>query len=97
MLLLSTIGGQDTHHELHGHPLEVGSLVHVAQHEGVDAVPDLQTPAQLLLADPLHDSLVTAYLQELELVLLRRSQQLPGQSVQVGRVPGVDKLESIDQ
>ena len=46
-------------------------LVHVPQHEVVDAVPDLQAAAQLLLADAL---------QELQLVLLSRRQQLGRQS-----------------
>lgn len=47
-------------------------LVHIPQHEVVDAVPDLQAAAQLLLADAL---------QELQLVLLCRRQQLARQSV----------------
>ena len=55
------------HHELHRHPLEGGGLVHVAQHEVAHAVPDLQRGAQPLLADAL---------QQLQLVLLGRGQQL---------------------
>ena len=46
-------------------------LVHVPEHEVVDAVPDLEAAAQLLLTDAL---------QELQLVLLCRRQQLPRQS-----------------
>ena len=46
-------------------------LVHVPEHEVVDAVPDLEAAAQLLLADAL---------QQLQLVLLSRRQQLPSKS-----------------
>ena len=47
----------------------------------IDAVADLQTVAELLLAN---------VLQHLQLVLLGSAQEVPGQLVEVGRVAGVN-------
>ena len=47
----------------------------------VDTIRDLQVAAELLLAE---------VFQHLQLVLLRGSQEIPGQVVEVGCVAGVD-------